>query len=83
MEDSDNFTVVVMSFGAYVQQPTGSNDGSIDDYRCFDNIERSERCIYNYILMVISGGDNKHVFISIGGKAYKYNPDGKKWAAHS
>ncbi|MEB7585653.1 DUF943 family protein [Serratia rubidaea] len=78
IKDSDNFNVVVMNFGAYVQPPTGINDGSIDDYRCLDNIERSERCIYNDILIVISGSDNKHVFITIGGNVYEYNPNNKK-----
>ncbi|MBX9284484.1 DUF943 family protein, partial [Serratia marcescens] len=34
IKDENHFTVAVMNFDGYVAAPTGSNDGSIDDYHC-------------------------------------------------
>lgn len=77
IKDSSHFTVVIMNFGGYVALPTGSNDGSIDDYHCFDDVSNDNKCIYNDISMVVNGDLNNKVFISVNGETYVQLPDGK------
>ncbi|EOV0836480.1 DUF943 family protein, partial [Cronobacter sakazakii] len=36
IKDEENFYVILMNFEKYETLPTGSNDGSVDDYHCFD-----------------------------------------------
>ncbi|HEC5301593.1 DUF943 family protein [Pantoea ananatis] len=67
----DNFTVIVMNFGGYEKLPTGTRDGSIDDYTCFDDTNgEHKKCIYNSIALVVRGNLNGKVFITIDGKTY-------------
>ncbi len=67
----DNFTVIVMSFGGYEKLPTGTRDGSIDDYTCFDDTNSEhKKCVYNSIALVVRGSLNGKVFIIIDGKTY-------------
>lgn len=77
IKDKSNFTVAIMNFGGYVESPTGSNDGSVDDYHCFNDIKSNKNCIYNNISMIINGNINKKVFISLDGKFYVQTPDNK------
>lgn len=67
----DNFTVIVMSFVGYKKLPTGTRDGSIDDYTCFDDTNgEQKKCVYNSIALVVRGSLNGKVFITIDGKTY-------------
>ncbi|WP_244269286.1 DUF943 family protein [Pantoea septica] len=51
----DNFTVIVMNFGGYEKLPTGTRDGSIDDYTCFNDTNgEHKKCVYNSIALVVS-----------------------------
>ncbi|QJW54230.1 hypothetical protein HL670_01098 [Serratia plymuthica] len=77
IKDKSHFTVAIMNFGGYVELPTGSNDGSVDDYHCFNDVKSNKKCIYNNISMIINGDLNKKVFISLDGKFYVQTPDNK------
>lgn len=77
IRNPSHFTIVIMNFGGYVSPPTGSNDGSIDDYHCFNDIKNDNKCIYNDISMVVSGSLDNKVFISVDGKTYVQLPNGK------
>ncbi len=77
IKDKSHFTVAIMNFGGYVELPTGSNDGSVDDYHCFNDVKSNKKCIYNNISMIINGNINKKVFISLDGKFYVQTPDNK------
>lgn len=74
----DNFTVIVMSFGGYEKLPTGTRDGSIDDYTCFDDTNSEhKKCVYNSIALVVRGSLNGKDFITIDGKTYLQNDNDK------
>ncbi|ELY3596124.1 DUF943 family protein [Cronobacter turicensis] len=77
IKDEENFYVIVMNFDRYESPPTGSNDGSIDDYHCFDDMKEKERCIYNDIALMIHGNIKKKVFYGVDKKTYIETPDGK------
>ncbi|EOV0631373.1 DUF943 family protein [Cronobacter turicensis] len=62
IDDPENVSVTVMYFGGYVAAPTGSNDGSIDDYNCFDDIKNDKKCIYNDVVMRVGGDYNNKLF---------------------
>lgn len=67
----DNFTVIIMNFDGYEKLPTGTRDGSIDDYTCFDNTNgEHKKCVYNSIALVVRGSVNGKKFINIGDKTY-------------
>ncbi|MDU5783333.1 MAG: DUF943 family protein [Pantoea sp.] len=67
----NNFTVTVMNFGGYEKLPTGTRDGSIDDYTCFNDTNgEHKKCVYNSIALVVRGSLNGKVFITIDGKTY-------------
>ncbi|MFN2046595.1 DUF943 family protein [Pantoea agglomerans] len=73
----DNFTVIIMNFGGYEKIPTGTRDGSVDDYTCFDdtNVEH-KKCVYNSIVLVVRGIADGKEFINIGDKTYIQTSDG-------
>lgn len=74
----DNFTVIVMNFGGYEKLPTGTRDGSIDDYTCFDdNNGEHKKCVYNSIALVVRGSADGKEFINIGDKTYIQTSDGR------
>ncbi|WNK40293.1 DUF943 family protein [Pantoea agglomerans] len=74
----DNFTVIIMNFDGYEKLPTGTRDGSIDDYTCFDDTNgEHKKCVYNSIALVIRGSVNGKTFINIGDKTYIQNSDGR------
>lgn len=74
----DNFTVIIMNFDGYEKLPTGTRDGSIDDYTCFDDTNgEHKKCLYNSIALVIRGSANGKTFINIGDKIYIQNSDGR------
>jgi hypothetical protein len=67
----DNFTITIMNFGGYKNLPTGTRDGSVDDYTCFDNTNHQHKnCVYNDIAIVVRGSLNGKKFINIDGKTY-------------
>lgn len=67
----DNFTVIIMNFDGYEKLPTGTRDGSIDDYTCFDNTNgEHKKCVSNSIALVVRGSVNGKKFINIGDKTY-------------
>jgi len=73
----DNFTVVIMNFSGYERLPTGTRDGSVDDYTCFDDADDGhKKCVYNSIAIVIRGGVDRKVFVNIGDKTYTQSSDG-------
>lgn len=75
---TDNFTVIIMNFDGYEKLPTGTRDGSIDDYTCFDDTNgEHKKCVYNSIALVIRGSVNGKTFINIGDKTYIQNSDGR------
>ncbi|KNH31361.1 MULTISPECIES: DUF943 family protein [Pantoea] len=74
----DNFTVIIMNFDGYKKLPTGTRDGSIDDYTCFDDTNgEHKKCVYNSIALIIRGSVNGKTFINIGDKTYIQSPDGR------
>ncbi|MGC1029566.1 DUF943 family protein [Pantoea agglomerans] len=74
----DNFTVIIMNFDGYKKLPTGTRDGSIDDYTCFDDTNgEHKKCVYNSIALVIRGSVNGKKFINIGDKKYIQSSDGR------
>lgn len=74
----DNFTVIIMNFDGYEKLPTGTRDGSIDDYTCFDDTNgEHKKCVYNSIALVIRGSLDRKAFINIGDKTYIQSPDGR------
>lgn len=74
----DNFTVIIMNFDGYKKLPTGTRDGSIDDYTCFDDTHgEHKKCVYNSIALIIRGSVNGKTFINIGDKTYIQSPDGR------
>ena len=74
----DNFTVIIMNFDGYKKLPTGTRDGSIDDYTCFDDTNGGhKKCVYNSIALIIRGSVNGKTFINIGDKTYIQSPDGR------
>lgn len=74
----DNFTVIIMNFDGYEKLPTGTRDGSIDDYTCFDDTNgEHKKCVYNSIALIIRGSVNGKTFINIGDKTYIQSPDGR------
>ncbi|QIA54097.1 DUF943 family protein [Pantoea agglomerans] len=74
----DNFTVIIMNFDGYKKLPTGTRDGSIDDYTCFDDTNgEHKRCVYNSIALVIRGSLDRKAFINIGDKTYIQSSDGR------
>lgn len=74
----DNFTVIIMNFDGYKKLPTGTRDGSIDDYTCFDDTNgEHKKCVYNSIALIIRGSVNGKTFINIGDKKYIQSPDGR------
>ncbi|MBH2757471.1 DUF943 family protein [Serratia ureilytica] len=77
IKDESHFTVAVMNFDGYVAAPTVSNDGSVDDYHCFAEGDAKNKCIYKDIAMIINGDANKRIFISLDGKTFAQEPDGK------
>jgi len=73
----DNFTVIIMNFDGYEKLPTGTRDGSIDDYTCFDDTNgEHKKCVYNSIALVVRGSVNGKSFINIGDKTYIQDSDG-------
>jgi len=74
----DNFTVIIMNFDGYEKLPTGTRDGSIDDYTCFDDTNgEHKKCVYNSIALVIRGNLDRKAFINIGDKTYIQSSDGR------
>lgn len=74
----DNFTVTIMNFDGYEKLPTGTRDGSIDDYTCFDDTNgEHKKCLYNSIALVIRGSLDRKAFINIGDKTYIQSSDGR------
>lgn len=74
----DNFTVIIMNFDGYEKLPTGTRDGSIDDYTCFDDTnDEHKKCVYNSIALVIRGSLDRKAFINIGDKTYIQSSDGR------
>ncbi|WP_261641543.1 DUF943 family protein [Erwinia mallotivora] len=74
----DNYTVIVMDFGGYEKLPTGTRDGSIDDYTCFDDTNgEHKKCVYNSIALVVRGSVDSKSYINIGKNTYTLTPDGK------
>ncbi|NYB30236.1 DUF943 family protein [Pantoea agglomerans] len=74
----DNFTVIIMNFDGYEKLPTGTRDGSIDDYTCFDDTNgEHKKCVYNSIALIIRGSVNGKTFINIGDKTYIQSSDGR------
>lgn len=74
----DNFTVIIMNFDGYEKLPTGTRDGSIDDYTCFDDTNgEHKKCVYNSIAFVIRGSLDRKAFINIGDKTYIQSSDGR------
>ncbi|MEN4540082.1 DUF943 family protein [Pantoea agglomerans] len=74
----DNFTVIIMNFDGYEKLPTGTRDGSIDDYTCFDDTNgEHKKCVYNSIALIIRGSVNGKAFINIGDKTYIQSSDGR------
>jgi len=74
----DNFTVIIMNFDGYKKLPTGTRDGSIDDYTCFaDTNGEHKKCVYNSIALVIRGSLDRKAFINIGDKTYIQSSDGR------
>jgi len=74
----DNYTVIVMDFGGYEKLPTGTRDGSIDDYTCFDDTNgEHKKCVYNSIELVVRGSIDGKAFINIGDKTYIQSSDGR------
>jgi len=74
----DNFTVIIMNFDGYKKLPTGTRDGSIDDYTCFDDTNgEHKKCVYNSIALVIRGSLDRKAFINIGNKTYIQSSDGR------
>jgi len=74
----DNFTVIIMNFDGYEKLPTGTRDGSIDDYTCFDNTNgEHKKCVCNSIALVIRGSLGRKAFINIGDKTYIQSSDGR------
>lgn len=75
---TDNFTVIIMNFDGYEKLPTGTRDGSIDDYTCFDDTNgEHKKCVYNSIALVIRGSLDRKAFINIGDKTYIQSSDGR------
>jgi len=75
---TDNFTVIIMNFDGYEKLPTGTRDGSIDDYTCFDDTNgEHKKCVYNSIALIIRGSVNGKAFINIGDKTYIQSSDGR------
>ncbi|NCH70033.1 DUF943 family protein [Cronobacter dublinensis] len=77
IKNPGDFSIVIMNFDGYESLPTGSNDGSVDDYHCFDDIKGKDRCIYNDIALMIHGNVSKKVFYGVDRKMYIETPDGK------
>lgn len=74
----DNFTVIIMNFGGYKKLPTGTRDGSIDDYTCFDeNNGEHNKCVYNSIALIVRGSVDSKSYINIDKNTYTLTPDGK------
>lgn len=74
----DNFTVIIMNFDGYEKLPTGTRDGSIDDYTCFNDTNgEHKKCVYNSIALVIRGSLDRKAFINIGDKTYIQSSDGR------
>lgn len=74
----DNFTVIIMNFDGYEKLPTGTRDGSIDDYTCFNDTNgEHKKCVYNSIALVIRGSLDRKEFINIGDKTYIQSSDGR------
>ncbi|MGC0994073.1 DUF943 family protein [Pantoea agglomerans] len=74
----DNFTVIIMNFDGYEKLPTGTRDGSIDDYTCFDDTNgEHKKCLYNSIALVIRGSLDRKAFINIDDKTYIQSSDGR------
>jgi hypothetical protein len=74
----DNYTVIIMNFDGYEKLPTGTRDGSIDDYTCFDDTNgEHKKCVYNSIALVIRGSLDRKAFINIGDKTYIQSSDGR------
>lgn len=74
----DNFTVIIMNFDGYKKLPTGTRDGSIDDYTCFDDTNGEHKeCVYNSIALVIRGSLDRKAFINIGDITYIQSSDGR------
>ncbi|PWW17740.1 DUF943 family protein [Pantoea sp. AG702] len=74
----DNFTVIIMNFGDYEKLPTGTRDGSVNDYTCFDDTNgEHKKCVYNSIALVIRGSANGKEFINIGDKTFIQTSDGR------
>jgi len=74
----DNFTVIIMNFDGYEKLPTGTRDGSIDDYTCFDDTNgEHKKCLYNSIALVIRGNLDRKAFINIDDKTYIQSSDGR------
>jgi hypothetical protein len=74
----DNFTVIIMNFDGYKKLPTGTRDGSIDDYTCFDDTNgEHKKCVYNSIALIIRGNLDRKAFINIDDKTYIQSSDGR------
>jgi len=76
-------SIMIMNFDGYVHLPTGSNDGSADDYHCFRDVPHHNNCIYNDIAMVITGDVNNRMLIHIDDKTFIQTPDGKLTALYN
>lgn len=68
--------VMIMNFDRYDRLPTGTRDGSIDDYNCFTDISAPENCIYKEMVMLIFIHPGKKTVYSFGETSYEERPDG-------
>lgn len=67
-----------MNFGGYKKLPTGTRDGSIDDYTCFDETNgEHNKCVYNSIALIVRGSVDSKRYINIDKNTYTLAPEGK------
>lgn len=77
-----NAMVMIMNFDRYDRLPTGTRDGSIDDYTCFTDISTPENCIYHDMAMLIFIYPGKKTVYSFGEISYEETPDGTLKRVH-
>lgn len=56
IDTPDNFTVVIMNFSGYERLPTGTRDGSVDDYTCFDDADDGHKNVFITALQLLLEG---------------------------
>ncbi|MDV5356669.1 DUF943 family protein [Kosakonia sp. SMBL-WEM22] len=79
---SGNTVVMIMNFDRYDRLPTGTRDGSIEDYNCFSDISAPEKCIYKEMVMLIFIYPGKKTVYSFGETSYEERPDGTLTRLH-